>query len=120
MEIPRVEPQRPHDRLGEIVVDPPPGIAEVEAKLRGEASKLWAEPLVLTMRAVENGRYYSAQSSTCIPSTSPTSQSGDRQRRGKLRRTAAEGGEAEGHQVGDPVRNGLRVRALSNADLESR
>jgi hypothetical protein len=56
VEIPRVEPERPHDRLGEIVVDPPPAIAEVEAKLRGEASKLRAGPLVLRMRAVENGR----------------------------------------------------------------
>ncbi len=49
----------PRDRLSEIVVDAPLAIAEVEAKLRGEASKRWAERLVLTMRAVENGRYYS-------------------------------------------------------------
>ena len=59
MEIPRVEPERPHDRLGEIVVDRPAAIAEVEAKLRGEASKLRAGPRVLTMRAAENGRKYS-------------------------------------------------------------
>jgi len=56
VEIPRVEPERPHDRLGEIVVNPPAAIAEVEAKLRGEASKLRAGPRVLTMRAAENGR----------------------------------------------------------------
>jgi hypothetical protein len=41
VEIPRVEPQRPLDRLDEMVVGLPVTIAEVEAKLRGGAIKLW-------------------------------------------------------------------------------
>ncbi len=64
MEILRGEPSRPHDRLGEIVVDasidPPPPIEKVEAKLRSEASKLGADVvIVVSDRVQEVGAFLS-------------------------------------------------------------
>ena len=46
----------------------------------------------------------------------------DRQRRRQLPagRTALEGRDAEGHQGGDPLRDGVRVRALPHAAVQSR
>ena len=64
VEILRGEPSRPHDRLGEIVVDasidPPPPIEKVEAKLRSEASKLGADVvIVVSDRVQEVGAFLS-------------------------------------------------------------
>jgi hypothetical protein len=57
VEIVRVEPTRPHDRLGEIVVDastdPGPPVAEVEDKLRAEAGKLGADAVVVVYDRLE-------------------------------------------------------------------
>jgi hypothetical protein len=60
----RGEPMRPHDRLGEVVVDastePPPPIADVEAKMRAEAAKLGADAVVIVLdRVVPTGMYVS-------------------------------------------------------------
>jgi hypothetical protein len=60
----RAEPGRPHDRLGEVVVDastePPPPIADVEAKMRAEAAKLGADAVVIVLdRVVPTGVYVS-------------------------------------------------------------
>jgi len=45
------EPARPHDRLGEILLDcssgSPPSVAEVEARLRTEAAKMGADAAVV-------------------------------------------------------------------------
>jgi hypothetical protein len=53
----RSEPIRPHERLGEIVVDastePAPPIAEVEDKLRAEAAKLGADAVVVVLDRVQ-------------------------------------------------------------------
>jgi hypothetical protein len=53
----RTEPARPHERLGEIMVDastePPPPITEVEDKLRTEASKLGADAVVVVVDRVQ-------------------------------------------------------------------
>lgn len=47
----RAEPQRAHDRLGDIVVDastqPAPPVEKVEAKLRDEGGKLGADAVVV-------------------------------------------------------------------------
>lgn len=57
VEILRIEPIRPHERLGEIVVDastePAPPIAEVEDKLRAEAAKLGADAVVVVLDRVQ-------------------------------------------------------------------
>jgi hypothetical protein len=57
VEILRAEPTRPHDRLGEIVVDasvePAPPIAEVEEKLRTEAAKLGADAVVVVFDRIQ-------------------------------------------------------------------
>jgi hypothetical protein len=57
VEILRSEPIRPHERLGEIVVDastePAPPIAEVEDKLRAEAAKLGADAVVVVLDRVQ-------------------------------------------------------------------
>jgi hypothetical protein len=57
VEIVRVEPTRPHDRLGEIMVDastdPAPPVAEVEDKLRTEAGKLGADAVVVVYDRLE-------------------------------------------------------------------
>ncbi len=51
IEILRAEPARPHEKLGEVVVDatidPPPSIEKVEAALRRDAAKLGADAVVL-------------------------------------------------------------------------
>lgn len=57
VQILRSEPIRPHERLGEIVVDastePAPPIAEVEDKLRAEAAKLGADAVVVVLDRVQ-------------------------------------------------------------------
>jgi hypothetical protein len=57
VEIMRTEPTRPHERLGEIVVDastePAPPIAKVEDKLRTEAGKLGADAVVVVYDRVQ-------------------------------------------------------------------
>src|SRR5262245_8293645 len=57
VQILRVEPQRAHDRLGDIVVDastdPAPPIEKIEAKLRDEASKLGADAVVVVYDRVQ-------------------------------------------------------------------
>ena len=51
VEILHAEPARPHDRLGEVVVDastdPAPAVERIEAALRRDAAKLGAEAVVL-------------------------------------------------------------------------
>jgi hypothetical protein len=57
VEILRAEPTRPHDRLGEVMVDvstdPAPPIAEVEARLRKEAAKIGADAVVVVYDHVQ-------------------------------------------------------------------
>src|SRR5262245_4237151 len=57
VQIMRTEPTKPHDRLGEIIVDasvdPAPPIADVEAKLRSEGSKLGADAVVVVLDRVQ-------------------------------------------------------------------
>ena len=57
VEILRTEPTRPHDRLGEVMVDasvdPAPPIAEVEARLRNEAAKIGADAVVIVYDHVQ-------------------------------------------------------------------
>ena len=57
VQIVRVEPQRAHDRLGDIVVDastdPAPPVEKIEAKLRDEASKLGADAVVVVYDRVQ-------------------------------------------------------------------
>ena len=57
VEILRAEPGRPHDRLGEIMldasIDPAPPITEIEAKLRDEAAKLGADAVVVVYDRVQ-------------------------------------------------------------------
>lgn len=57
VEILRVEPQRAHDRLGDIVVDastePAPSVEKIEAKLRSEAGKLGADAVVVVYDHVQ-------------------------------------------------------------------
>lgn len=53
----RVEPTRPHVRLGEILidasVDPAPPITQVEQKLREEAAKLGADAVVVVYDQIQ-------------------------------------------------------------------
>jgi len=57
VQILRTEPQRAHDRLGDILVDastdPAPPIEKIEAKLRDEASKLGADAVVVVYDRVQ-------------------------------------------------------------------
>jgi len=57
VEIMRTEPTRPHQRLGDIMVDastePVPPMTEVEDKLRVEASKLGADAVVVVVDRVQ-------------------------------------------------------------------
>jgi hypothetical protein len=57
VQILRTEPTKPHDRLGEVVVDasvdPAPPIADVEAKLRAEAAKMGADAVVVVLDRVQ-------------------------------------------------------------------
>lgn len=57
VQILRVEPTAPHDRLGEIMVDasvdPAPSIVEVEQKLCGAAAKLGADAVVVVYDRVQ-------------------------------------------------------------------
>jgi hypothetical protein len=58
----RTEPTRPHDRLGEVLVDastdPAPPIAKVEEKLRQEAAKLGADAVVVVYDRVQPTAVY--------------------------------------------------------------
>jgi len=57
VQIMRTVPQRPHDQLGEIIVDasiePAPPITDVEAKLRAEAATLGADAVVVVLDRVQ-------------------------------------------------------------------
>jgi hypothetical protein len=57
VQIMRTVPSRPHDQLGEIIVDasiePAPPIADVEAKLRSEAAQLGADAVVVVLDRVQ-------------------------------------------------------------------
>ena len=57
VQILRAEPTKPHDKLGQVVVDasvdPPPPIADVEAKLRAEAAKMGADAIVVVLDRVQ-------------------------------------------------------------------
>jgi len=74
VEILRTEPTRPHDRLGEIIVDastdPAPPIAKVEERLRKEAAKLGADAAVVVYDRIQpvgvfvSGTYWSRSAST--------------------------------------------------------
>jgi hypothetical protein len=74
VEILRTQPTRPHDRLGEIMIDastdPAPPIAKVEEKLRKEAAKLGADAAVVVYDRVQpvgvivSGGYWYRSAST--------------------------------------------------------
>lgn len=53
VEILRFEPRKPHERLGEIVIDassnPAPAIEKVEDKMRSEAAKIGANAVVVVL-----------------------------------------------------------------------
>jgi|SRR5882672_4746301 len=57
VQIMRTQPTRPHEQLGEIVVDasvdPAPPITDVEAKLRAEAATLGADAVVVVLDRVQ-------------------------------------------------------------------
>lgn len=57
VQILRVEPRRPHERLGEIVVDastdPAPPIEQVENKLREEGAKIGADAVVVVVDRIQ-------------------------------------------------------------------
>jgi hypothetical protein len=57
VQILRAPPARPHDRLGEIVVDasidPAPPIEKVEQRLREEAAKIGADAVVVVLDRVQ-------------------------------------------------------------------
>lgn len=57
VEVLRREPARPHDRLGEVVVDastePPPPVTEIEQKLREEAAKIGGEAVVVVYDRIQ-------------------------------------------------------------------
>ena len=59
VQIIRVEPIRPHERLGEIEVDasaePAPPIAQVEDKLRAEAASIGADAVVVVVDRLQPG-----------------------------------------------------------------
>ena len=57
VEILRSQPSRPHDRLGEVVIDastePAPAISDVEEKLRKEGARIGADAVVIVMDRVQ-------------------------------------------------------------------
>jgi hypothetical protein len=57
VEVLRREPARPHDRLGEDVVDastePPPPVTEIEQKLREEAAEIGGEAVVVVYDRIQ-------------------------------------------------------------------
>ncbi|WP_330114644.1 hypothetical protein SA496_24830 [Pseudomonas sp. JS3066] len=57
VEVLRREPARPHDRLGEVVVDastePPPPVTEIEQKLREEAAEIGGEAVVVVYDRIQ-------------------------------------------------------------------
>ena len=57
VEILRREPTRPHDRLGEVMIDastdPAPPITEIEGKLRTEAAKMGADAVVVVYDRIQ-------------------------------------------------------------------
>ena len=57
VQILRTEPTRPHDKLGEIVVDastqPAPPIGQVEDKLRSDGASLGADAVVIVLDRVQ-------------------------------------------------------------------
>jgi len=64
VEILRTEPVRPHERLGEIVIDattdPAPPIEKVEQRVREEGAKLGADAVVVVVDRIQNmGSYVS-------------------------------------------------------------
>jgi hypothetical protein len=64
VQILRVEPARPHVRLGEIQIegstDPAPPVAEIEAKLREEGAKMGADAVVVVLDRLQRvGSYVS-------------------------------------------------------------
>lgn len=74
VEILRTQPTRPHDRLGEIMVDastdPAPAVTKVEQRLRKEAAKIGADAVVVVYDRVQpvgvfvSGTYWSRTAST--------------------------------------------------------
>jgi hypothetical protein len=64
VEILRVEPRKPHYRVGEVEVDasldPAPSIEKVEQKLREEAAKIGADAVVIIYDRVHGGAYVRA------------------------------------------------------------
>ena len=74
VEILRTQPTRPHDQLGEIVVDastdPAPPVTEVEQRLRQEAAKIGADAAVVVYDRIQpigvfvTGGYWSRGVST--------------------------------------------------------
>ncbi|MBD2837200.1 hypothetical protein ID144_09145 [Pseudomonas sp. JM0905a] len=57
VEVLRREPMRPHDRLGEVVVDastePPPPVTDIEQKLREEAAKIGGNAVVVVYDRIQ-------------------------------------------------------------------
>ncbi|MBB3105110.1 hypothetical protein [Azomonas macrocytogenes] len=57
VEVLRSEPTRPHDRLGEVVLDastePSPPVNEIEQKLREEAAKIGGEAVVVVYDQIQ-------------------------------------------------------------------
>ena len=57
VQILRVEPSRPHVRLGEIQIDgstdPAPPVAEIEQKLRDDRAKMGADAVVVVMDRIQ-------------------------------------------------------------------
>ena len=74
VEILRSEPTRPHERLGEVVVDastdPAPPVAQIEDKLKKEAAKMGADAVVIVYDQVQpvgvvvSGGYWTRTAST--------------------------------------------------------
>jgi hypothetical protein len=74
VEILRTEPTRPHERLGEIMLDastdPAPPVADVEARLRKEAARIGADAVVVVLDRIQpvgvfvTGGYWSGTAST--------------------------------------------------------
>jgi len=74
VEILRQEPSRPHDRLGEIIVDasidPAPPVQKVEERLRKEAAKIGADATVVVYDRIQpigvyvTGGYWTRTAST--------------------------------------------------------
>ncbi|MNP07177.1 hypothetical protein D3C76_991940 [compost metagenome] len=57
VEVLRSEPSRPHDRLGEVVLDastgPPPPVTEIEQKRRDEAAKIGGDAVVVVYDRIQ-------------------------------------------------------------------